>query len=47
LIAASAAFGNALTGGNYMFVTEHPESASLLDYMGRWPWCILGAGLLA
>jgi hypothetical integral membrane protein (TIGR02206 family) len=44
--AAVAALGNALTGGNYMFLTERPETASLLDYMGRWPWYILGAGLL-
>jgi hypothetical integral membrane protein (TIGR02206 family) len=44
--AAVAAMGNALTGGNYMFLTERPETASLLDYMGRWPWYILGAGLL-
>jgi hypothetical integral membrane protein (TIGR02206 family) len=44
--AAVAALGNALTGGNYMFLTERPETASLLDHMGRWPWYILGAGLL-
>jgi hypothetical integral membrane protein (TIGR02206 family) len=45
--AAVAAAGNALTGGNYMFLTERPETGSLLDYMGPWPWYILGAGLLA
>jgi hypothetical integral membrane protein (TIGR02206 family) len=45
--AAVAAAGNALTGGNYMFLTERPETASVLDYMGPWPWYILGAGLLA
>ena len=45
--AAVAATGNALTGGNYMFLSERPDTASLLDYMGPWPWYILGAGLLA
>jgi hypothetical integral membrane protein (TIGR02206 family) len=45
--AAVAAVGNALTGGNYMFLTERPETPSLLDYMGAWPWYILGAALLA
>lgn len=45
--AAVAAAGNALTGGNYMFLRERPETASLLDYMGPWPWYIFGAALLA
>jgi hypothetical integral membrane protein (TIGR02206 family) len=45
--AAVAAAGNALTGGNYMFLAERPKTASLLDYMGSWPWYIVGAALLA
>jgi hypothetical integral membrane protein (TIGR02206 family) len=45
--AAVAAAGNALTGGNYMFLRERPETASLLDYMGPWPWYILAAALMA
>jgi hypothetical integral membrane protein (TIGR02206 family) len=45
--AALAAAGNALTGGNYMFLAERPETASVLDYMGSWPWYILCAALLA
>ena len=45
--AAVAAAGNALTGGNYMFLEERPETASLLDYLGSRPWYILGAALLA
>ena len=45
--AAVAAAGNAVTGGNYMFLKERPETASLLDYMGPWPWYIVCAALLA
>jgi hypothetical integral membrane protein (TIGR02206 family) len=44
--AAVAATGNALTGGNYMFLSERPETASLLDYMGAWPWYLLNTALL-
>jgi hypothetical integral membrane protein (TIGR02206 family) len=45
--AGVAAAGNALTGGNYMFLSERPETASLLDYMGPWPLYLVGAALLA
>jgi hypothetical integral membrane protein (TIGR02206 family) len=45
--AGVAAIGNVLTGGNYMFLWEKPEAATLLDYMGPWPWYILTAALLA
>ncbi|MDQ5832214.1 MAG: TIGR02206 family membrane protein [Actinomycetota bacterium] len=45
--AALAAVGNALTGGNYMFLRERPETPSLLDYLGPWPWYILSTALLA
>jgi hypothetical integral membrane protein (TIGR02206 family) len=45
--AAVAAVGNAITGGNYMFLRERPDTASLLDYMGPWPWYILISALLA
>jgi hypothetical integral membrane protein (TIGR02206 family) len=44
---AVAAVGNALTGGNYMFLRERPETPSLLDYLGPWPWYILSTALLA
>jgi hypothetical integral membrane protein (TIGR02206 family) len=45
--AAVATAGNVFTGGNYMFLRERPETPSVLDYMGPWPWYILGAALLA
>jgi hypothetical integral membrane protein (TIGR02206 family) len=45
--ASLAAAANVLTGGNYMFLRERPDTASLLDYMGPWPWYIVGAALVA
>jgi hypothetical integral membrane protein (TIGR02206 family) len=45
--ASVAAAANVVTGGNYMFLRERPDTASLLDYMGPWPWYILGAAPLA
>jgi hypothetical integral membrane protein (TIGR02206 family) len=45
--AALAAAADLLTGGNYMFLREKPERASLLDLMGPWPWYIASAALLA
>ncbi|GGD66844.1 YwaF family protein [Paenibacillus nasutitermitis] len=32
---------NNLTGGNYMFLTGKPETASLLDFLGPYPWYLL------
>ncbi|WAA11999.1 TIGR02206 family membrane protein [Fervidibacillus halotolerans] len=31
---------NHLTGGNYMFLNRKPKTASLLDYLGPYPWYI-------
>jgi hypothetical integral membrane protein (TIGR02206 family) len=45
--AGLAAIGNALTGGNYMFLREKPEAATLLDYLGPWPWYILTSAVVA
>lgn len=32
---------NALLGSNYMFVAHKPETASLIDFLGPWPWYVL------
>ena len=45
--AAVAGSANVLTGGNYMFLRERPDTPSLLDYLGPWPWYMLGATALA
>ena len=45
--AATVAWGlcmlgfNSLTGANYLFVSAKPETASLLDALGPWPWYLL------
>jgi len=44
--AALAGVGDLLTGGNYMFLREKPERASLLDLMGPRPWYILSTAVL-
>lgn len=38
---------NKLTGGNYMFLSRKPETASLLDVLGPYPWYILSLELVA
>ncbi len=32
---------NKILGSNYLFIAHKPETASLLDYLGPWPWYIL------
>lgn len=38
---------NKLTGGNYMFLSRKPETASLLDVLGPYPWYLLSLELVA
>jgi hypothetical integral membrane protein (TIGR02206 family) len=47
IVAAAAGTANLLTGGNYMWLREKPDTASLLDVMGPWPWYILSGAVLA
>lgn len=37
---------NLLLGSNYFYVMRKPPTASLLDYLGPWPWYILWAELI-
>lgn len=37
---------NGLLGSNYLFIAHKPETASLLDVLGPWPWYILAMEVL-
>lgn len=37
---------NWLLGSNYMFIAHKPETASLLDVLGPWPWYIISLELV-
>lgn len=40
---------NTLIGNNHLFIAHKPETASLIDDLGPWPWYILvleGVGLV-
>lgn len=48
LYATGIFFLNPLLGGNYLFLAYKPPAATLLDWLGPWPWYILsmvGIGL--
>ena len=38
---------NYLLGSNYMYTLRKPDTASLLDVMGPWPWYILAGEVVA
>lgn len=38
---------NFAVGSNYMFTLQKPQTASLFDVMGPWPWYLLTAEVLA
>jgi hypothetical integral membrane protein (TIGR02206 family) len=42
-----AFFVNKTTGANYMFLARKPSNASILDYLGPYPWYIFSLELLA
>ena len=37
---------NLLLGSNYLYLMRKPFQPSPLDYMGPWPWYILGLAAL-
>jgi hypothetical integral membrane protein (TIGR02206 family) len=37
---------NALLGSNYLFIARKPDTASLIDFLGPWPWYILSLELV-
>lgn len=38
---------NALTGGNYLFLSRKPSTGSIMDMLGPWPWYILSLEAVA
>ncbi|WP_312474975.1 TIGR02206 family membrane protein [Neobacillus sp.] len=46
LYAACVFFLNKLLGANYLYIMKKPRTASLLDYLGPWPWYLLSLELV-
>ncbi len=44
---AIAMTANWLLGTNFAFASRKPDNPSLLDYLGPWPWYLLGMEILA
>ena len=44
---AFVALVNALLGSNYMFIARKPDTPSLIDLLGPWPWYIVSLELIA
>ena len=38
---------NWLVGSNYMFIAHKPETASLIDVLGPWPWYLISLEVVA
>lgn len=42
-----AALANAALGTNFLYLRRRPSQPSLLDWMGPWPWYLIGASAIA
>jgi len=38
---------NKITGANYLFICHKPQVASVMDYLGPWPWYIISLEFVA
>ncbi|HEY9576408.1 MAG TPA: TIGR02206 family membrane protein, partial [Pseudobacillus sp.] len=47
LLVPVISFVNQLTDGNYLYLHHKPETASLLDFLGPYPWYILSLEAVA
>lgn len=46
-LAAVDAVVNLIVGSNYLYLRHTPDVPNLLDLLGRWPWYIVAAAVLA